>query len=103
MMFLYYSSAALHEKISPELCERCEQQAKQSLELVAGVVQKGINEGTFKPCNPWETAILLWSCQNGMILLGERGDDQVLKLGTSLERIHDLFVESMVISLKAGR
>ena len=103
MLFLYYSSSALHEKISPELCEKCEQQAKQSLELVTGVIQKGMNEGIFKPCNPWEMAILLWSSQNGIILLGERGDDQVLKLGTSLERIHDLFVESMLTSLKTGR
>lgn len=103
MLFLYYSSAALHEKISETLGEKCEKQAKQSLDLVAGVVQKGIEDGIFKPCNPWEMAIVLWSCQNGMVLLGERGDDQVLQLGTSLEKIHDLFVESMITSLKSGR
>ena len=103
MLFLYYSSREIHEKITPELCEKCEACAKQSLGLVASIVQKGIDQGVFRSCNPWEVAIMLWTCKNGIILLGERGDDQVLQLQTSVEKIHDLFVESMISSLKAGR
>jgi hypothetical protein len=103
MLFLYYSSLAIHEKITSGLCDQCESSAKQSLMLVSSIVQKGIDQGIFRPCNPWEVAIMLWTCQNGIILLGERGDDQVLQLQTSVEKVHDLFVESMIVSLKAGR
>lgn len=103
MLFLYYSSLEIHQKLTPNLCERCEASAKQSLMLVTSVVQKGIEQGIFRPCNPWEAAIMLWTCQNGIILLGERGDDQALQLQTSVEKIHDLFVESMIASLKTGR
>jgi hypothetical protein len=103
MLFLYYSSLEIHQKITPDLCEQCENSAKQSLTLVTSVIQKGIDQGIFRPCNPWEVAIMLWTCKNGIILLGERGDDQVLQLQTSIEKIHDLFVESIVVSLKTGR
>ena len=103
MLFLYYSSLAIHQKITTNLCDRCETSAKESLMLVASVVEKGVEQGIFRPCNPWEVAIMLWTCQNGVILLGERGDDQVLQLGTTIEKVHDLFMESMIVSLKAGR
>src|SRR3990172_563031 len=103
MLFLYYSSASIHEKLTPELCERCELQAKQSLQMVAGVIQQGIDQGLYRPCNPMDMAILTWSCLNGIILLGERRHDEILQLNTSLERLHDLFLESMIISLKTGR
>lgn len=103
MLFLYYSSVEMHQKLSKELLYRCEYQAKESLRLVADIVQKGIDEGLFKPCNPWDFAVLMWTSQNGIILLAERGDDQILKLGTSVEKLHDLFLESMIVSLKTGR
>lgn len=103
MLFLYSVSPEFAEKISPDLSERCEDQAKDSLMLVSHVIQKGIDEKIFKPRNPWDFAILLWTCQNGVILLGERGDDQFLKLNTSIQKLHDLFVESMIVALKTGR
>lgn len=103
MLFLYLSSAEVHEKITRELGDRCEATAKQSLNLVASIIQKGIDQGLFRPCNPWEYAVMTWTCKNGIILLGERGDDQVLQLGTSVEKLQDLFVETMISSLKTGR
>lgn len=103
MLFLYYSSPDMVQRVNPELCEKCAIQAKESLTLVANLIQKGVVSGMFKPCNPWDIAVLLWTCQNGVILLGERGDDQFLKLNTNVERIHDLFLESMITSLKSGR
>lgn len=103
MMFLYYSSTELTSKISGALHARCEQNAKKSLALVAQVVQRGVDEGLFHQCNPWELAIMTWSCLNGIILLGERREHEQLNLNTSIERIHDLYLESMLVSLKAGR
>jgi AcrR family transcriptional regulator len=103
MLFLYYSSNSIHEKLTPELSANCEHQAKQSLMLVASVIQRGMDQGLFKSCNPMDMAILTWSCQNGIILLGERRHDEVLQLDTSVEKLHDLFLESTIISLKTGR
>jgi len=103
MLFLYYSSLSIHQKVGPELCERCEMQAKQSLELVAAIIQKGVDQGLFKSCNPMDQAVLVWTCQNGIILLGERGDDHLLRLNTSVEKLQDLFLESFIASLKSGR
>jgi len=103
MLFLYLSSAEVHKKITSELCDRCESSAKECLNLVAAIIQKGIDQGLFRPCNAWEYAVMTWTCKNGIILLGERGDDEVLQLGTSVEKLQDLFVETMISSLKAGR
>jgi AcrR family transcriptional regulator len=103
MLFLYYSSTSWQEKLTAQLCAQCEAQAKQSLDLVASLISQGIEQGLFRQCNPWETSILFWTAHNGIILLGEKGDDRTLDLGTSIEKLQDLFVESMIISLKAGR
>ncbi|MCI0443404.1 TetR/AcrR family transcriptional regulator [bacterium] len=103
MLFLYYSSADMIRKVTPELCENCEVQGKETLGIVAAVIQKGIDTGLFKSCNAWEFAIMNWTCQNGVILLAERGQDQLLRLETTVEKLHDLFLESVITSLKAGR
>jgi AcrR family transcriptional regulator len=103
MLFLYSSSPEMNKKVSPELCKDCEIQAKESLGLVAEIIQKGIKSKMFKRCNPWEFAVMTWTCQNGVILLGERGDDQLLNLNTTVEKLHDLFLESVITSLKTGR
>ncbi|MCI0416515.1 TetR/AcrR family transcriptional regulator [bacterium] len=103
MLFLYYWSPEMVRKVTPELCDDCEAQAKETLGIVAGIIQKGTDSGLFKSCNAWEFAIMTWTCQNGVILLGERGDDQLLKLETTVEKLHDLFLESIITSLKTGR
>jgi AcrR family transcriptional regulator len=103
MLFLYYSSPEMTRKVTPELCKECEIQAKDSLGLVAEIIQKGIKSKMFKPCNPWEFAVMTWTCQNGVILLEERGDDQLLNLNTTVEKLLDLFLESVITSLKTGR
>jgi hypothetical protein len=93
----------MKKRVTPELCKDCEIQAKESLSLVAEIIQKGIDTGMFKPCNAWEIAVMTWTCQNGVILLEERGDDQLLNLNTTVEKLHDLFLESIITSLKMGR
>lgn len=103
MLFLFYITPEVDQKISQDLGDSCQGDARDSLTLVAGVVEKGIKDGMFRPCNSMDMAILLWTCQNGIILLGERGDPEFLKLDTSIEKLHDTFLESMIVSLKLGR
>jgi AcrR family transcriptional regulator len=104
MLFLYYNSALdIHKKISPELCTQCDQKAVQSIHLAAQMIQRGVDQGVFKSCNSLDFAVLSWTCQNGIILLGEKGDDRHYNLPTSPEKLHDLFLESMIAALKNGR
>ena len=42
------------------LWERC-------LGVLAGVVERGVASGAFRPCDAWEVANLLWTVANGMI------------------------------------
>jgi TetR/AcrR family transcriptional regulator len=40
---------------------------EQCVEIVAGIVQRGVDEGHFGPCDPWEVADILWTLANGLI------------------------------------
>jgi AcrR family transcriptional regulator len=42
------------------LWERC-------LRIIAEVVEMGVKEGVFRPCDAWEVANLLWTMGNGLI------------------------------------
>jgi len=103
MMFLYYSSQEIHSKVTKDLNCKCEEQAKKSLMLVAEVVQKGVDDHLFKACNPWDYALMTWAGINGIILLGEKREPENLNLHTSIERLHDVFLESTIVALKHGR
>jgi AcrR family transcriptional regulator len=43
-----------------KLWERC-------LTIIAGTIQRGIDEGAFRACDAWEVANLLWTVGNGLI------------------------------------
>jgi AcrR family transcriptional regulator len=40
---------------------------EQCLQLLADIVARGIREGSFRACDPWEVAHLLWTLANGLI------------------------------------
>jgi AcrR family transcriptional regulator len=40
---------------------------RRCLEIVAGVIRRGVELGHFLPCDPWETANVLWVVANGII------------------------------------
>lgn len=37
------------------------------LHVLAGVVERGVREGAFAPCDAWEVANLFWTLANGII------------------------------------
>jgi TetR/AcrR family fatty acid metabolism transcriptional regulator len=43
---------------------------EQSLEILAGIVERGVEEGCFRPCDAWEVANILWTLANGVIQTG---------------------------------
>jgi AcrR family transcriptional regulator len=40
---------------------------EKCVRLVAEIVQRGVDEGCFRPCDPWEVADILWTLANGLI------------------------------------
>ena len=40
---------------------------RRCLAVLADQVDRGIREGVFRPCDPWETADILWLMANGLI------------------------------------
>ena len=37
------------------------------LRILAGVIEEGVKEGCFAPCDAWEVANILWTVANGLI------------------------------------
>jgi TetR/AcrR family fatty acid metabolism transcriptional regulator len=40
---------------------------EQCLQLLADIVARGVEQGHFRACDPWQVAHLLWTLANGMI------------------------------------
>jgi len=40
---------------------------EQCLQLLADIVARGVGEGVFRACDPWQVAHLLWTLANGLI------------------------------------
>jgi len=40
---------------------------EESLEILAGIIERGIEEGVFAPCDAWEVAGILWTLANAII------------------------------------
>ncbi len=40
---------------------------EQCLQILAGIVERGVKQGVFRPCDPWEMANLLWTLANGLL------------------------------------
>jgi len=40
---------------------------KRCLQLLADQIERGIREGVFRPCDPWEVANILWIVGNGVL------------------------------------
>jgi len=42
---------------------------KEGLEMLASVIETGIERGAIRPCDPWTTAVSLWTAVTGVIVL----------------------------------
>jgi AcrR family transcriptional regulator len=40
---------------------------EQCLQLLADIVARGVRDGSFRACDPWQVAHLLWTLANGLI------------------------------------
>lgn len=87
IMFLG-SQPDLRERVNEELLAECMAGAQECMQVLSGVIEKGIKACVFRKVNAWAFANVLWSAVNGIVMLYEQGSfyrDEVL--GLSLQEM----------------
>jgi AcrR family transcriptional regulator len=82
IMFLS-SQPDVRERAPDELLKECIDSAKQCMQVLSSVIEKGIEEGVYRKVIPWTSANILWSTVNGIIMHYEQGAlyrEEILKL-----------------------
>jgi AcrR family transcriptional regulator len=74
---------------------------KQCLEILATVIERGVAEGAFRPCDPWEMANILWIVANG-IIQSDLDRERAELRGADLERVFADAVELVIRGLRAA-
>lgn len=68
------------------------------LRILADVIQRGVDEGAFAPCDAWEVAHILWTVANGLIQTEHVAPRRELRR-RELERVFDHMVELVLRGL----
>jgi len=100
LLFLYFHTD-LRGKASPSLLESCEIKAVGCLQIIADLIEKGIRDGIFRPCDPWQIVLVGWTSFNGIIMLSEQGDQHASKFKFDIKTLLDLSTELLIKGLKA--
>ncbi|NOZ03908.1 MAG: TetR/AcrR family transcriptional regulator [FCB group bacterium] len=97
MFFLHHGD--LQSKISPEFFDQCMCQAEDTLRVIEGIIQKGINEGTFREVDPWKMTLNLWATANGIFLLCSEKEHHAFMKGNNekilLDHALDIYLEGL--------
>jgi TetR/AcrR family fatty acid metabolism transcriptional regulator len=40
---------------------------EQCLQILAGIIERGVRQGVFRPCDAWQMANVLWTLANGLL------------------------------------
>ena len=59
---------------------------KRCLRILADVIESGVQEGIFLPCDPWEIANIFWIVANGLIQSDEDPERRALR-GKPIEQV----------------
>lgn len=66
-IFWALENEAMIGQLPPNVVEEVTQLWETCLRLLADVIERGVREGAFVPCDPWELANILWTLANGLI------------------------------------
>jgi AcrR family transcriptional regulator len=72
----------------------------QCLHVLADVIEAGVRDGRFAPCDPWTVAHILWTTANGLIE-GEQDPRRSLR-GRSLDEVYRDMIEFFLRGLSHG-
>jgi AcrR family transcriptional regulator len=69
------------------------------LRILADVIERGVAQGSFAPCDAWEVANILWTVSNGLIRTEQVAPRRKLR-GRELERVFGDMVEIFLRGLE---
>ena len=71
------------------------------LQILADQISRGVREGCFRPCDPWEMANIFWIVANGLIQTEEYPERRELR-ARDLEPVIESALELLVAGLRPG-
>jgi AcrR family transcriptional regulator len=69
---------------------------ERSLETLARIIDRGVTEGVFTPCDPWEVATILWTLANALI----RTESSPVHRGLRRRELESFFDEAISLMLR---
>jgi len=66
-IFWAIENQAVIGELPSEVVEEVIRLWEESLRILAGIIERGIQEGLFAPCDAWEVATILWTLANAII------------------------------------
>ena len=89
----------IKEKIDPGLWTQSHEKTEECLQVFAEVIQKGIDEGLFRPVDPWKTANSFWGAGTGvMMMLNDEDHQKFVRI--PVKELLDYTVELLLQSLQ---
>jgi AcrR family transcriptional regulator len=71
------------------------------LRILADVIARGVKEGAFAPCDPWEVANVLWTLANGLLQTDNVATRKRLRR-RRLDRVFEHAIELVLRGLSVG-
>ena len=100
ILFLYFHTD-LQGKVSPAIQASCETKAVTCLQVLADLIQRGIREGVFRPCDPWQMVLVGWTSFNGIIMLAEQDHQHAAALKFDVKKLLDVSIDVLIRGLRA--
>ncbi len=69
---------------------------EQSLGTLAGIIERGVKEGVFAPCDAWEVASILWTLANAVI----RTESSPAHRGLRLHSLESFFEDAIGLMIR---
>jgi len=66
-IFWAIENQAVIGELPPEVVDEVVRLWEESLGILAGIIERGIEQGVFAPCDAWEVAGILWTLANAII------------------------------------
>ncbi len=100
--FFYIHSLLYHgrikEKIKPKILALTHEKTRQCLIVIAEIIQKGIDAGTFRDVDPWKTANSFWGAATGIMMMLDDEDHQAF-INIPVKELLDYATDMLLDSL----
>jgi AcrR family transcriptional regulator len=83
-------------ELPPQVVDEVTRLWEQSLGTLAGIIDRGVKEGVFEPCDPWEVANILWTLANAVI----RTESSPAHRGLRLQSLESFFEDAIGLMIR---